>query len=189
MPMPRKTGWEADFIALMRAGCSRVEAAGRVGISIVTVNSRIQRNAALKDAVRAATSAAGPDGSQADEDFNDTCCRRKCDRLGIWYVSGRAYCTEHWSVYRSNTRRTLGLIERGLCACGRPPAVGHNRKCHACVDVQAKRVERYIEQGLCLDCGKLKERADIKRCDACHARHGSYYWSRKEDEKRGDSYA
>ena len=79
MPMPRKTGWEADFIALLRAGYTKAEAAGRVGISMPTVNGRIQRNAALKDAVRAATSAAGPDGSQADEDYDDTCCRQTCD--------------------------------------------------------------------------------------------------------------
>ena len=106
MPMPRKTGWEAEFIGLMRAGYSRTEAAGRVGISIPTVQGRIQRNAALADAVRAATIAAGPGGIHADEDFDDNCCRRTCARLGIWYAGGRAYCDSHWGVLRSNTRRT-----------------------------------------------------------------------------------
>ena len=183
MPIRVRKGWEAELLALMRAGCSRIEAAGRIGISIVTVNSRIRRNPALGDAVRAATIAAGPGGIHADEDFDDTCCRRACERLGIWYVDGRAYCPEHWSVYRSNTRRTVGLLERGLCTCGRPAAVGNIRKCHACVDVQAKRVARYIEQGLCMDCGKPKERVDIKRCDACHARNSAYYWSRKEKKQ------
>ena len=165
MPMPQKTGWEAEFIALLRAGYGKTEAAGRVGITMQTINRYSQRSAALADAVRAATSAAGPDGIHADEDFDDTCCRQACDRLGIWYAGGRAYCQTHWSVYRSNDRRTTYLRGRGMCGCGKQ---AHGRaQCQSCVDVQNKRVHGHREKGLCITCGKQKEREDIQRCEAC----------------------
>ena len=167
MSMAPKTGWEAEFIALLRAGHSRTEAAARVGISTTLVQNRIKRNPALGDAVRAATIAAGPDGIHADEDFDDTCCRQACDRLGIWYAGGRAYCQRHWSIYKSNARRRAALRERGMCGCGKE---AHGRaQCQACRKVQDKRVDGHRAQGLCIGCGKPKERAEVKRCRACSA--------------------
>lgn len=123
------------------------------------------------------------DPKWADEDIFDKCSSRDCNRLGIWYHKGKAYCDKHWGIKRRSQAFFDKNVAEGKCQCGRAEPLPGQKLCQACKDKLLRIRNGYAEAGLCKECDRCPPDGTYY-CSDCKKKHAYEEKRRQRREKQ-----